>query len=246
MSFTDVVKTVLEEASTPLTPQEIRDIIKVNYPSYYGTDSHKRNVEKGHYKDIDYALLAQIYSVSQNSESFSCDNSSKPKKVSLTSQPEFEVPLVEDFESEEGTVYILKTDTFTKEGKEIIKIGFTTQSVEKRLNQLYTTGVPFKFRVHKTQTTTRFIELEQALHKLLDKFKLNKSREFFTEDALPYVEKIINLHLDIQASEPNASTSSQRPIGLHATRLSDEAVAESMRPLSDEDLGFWQNNEFPE
>ncbi len=38
----------------------------------------------------------------------------------------------------------------------------------------------------------------------------------------------------------------QRPIELHPTKLSDEAVAESMRPLSDEDLGFWQDKNFPE
>lgn len=40
--------------------------------------------------------------------------------------------------------------------------------------------------------------------------------------------------------------SSQRPMGLHATKLSDEEVAESMRPLSDEDLGFWQDDDMPE
>ena len=28
--------------------------------------------------------------------------------------------------------------------------------------------------------------------------------------------------------------------------LSDEAAAECMRPLSDEELGFWQDNDFPE
>ena len=31
----------------------------------------------------------------------------------------------------------------------------------------------------------------------------------------------------------------QRPMGLHATTLSEEEVAESLRSLSDEELGFW-------
>ena len=45
---------------------------------------------------------------------------------------------------------------------------------------------------------------------------------------------------------PVDAPSDQRPMGLHAMELSDEAAAESMRPLSDEDLGFWQDNDFPE
>lgn len=45
---------------------------------------------------------------------------------------------------------------------------------------------------------------------------------------------------------PVDTPSDQRPMGLHATKLSSEAAAESMRPLSDEDLGFWQSSGFPE
>ena len=102
------------------------------------------------------------------------------------------------FETDEGFVYVLKTDTYTKDGKEIIKIGFTAQDINQRINQLYTTGVPFKFKVHAVYQTKNFIGLETALHKLLDPFKLNKSREFFIEDALAYIEKIVELHKTIQ------------------------------------------------
>ena len=38
-------------------------------------------------------------------------------------------------------------------------------------------------------------------------------------------------------------TDTQRPMGLHATTLSEEEVAESLRPLSDEELGFWLSND---
>ena len=44
---------------------------------------------------------------------------------------------------------------------------------------------------------------------------------------------------------PVGTYSSQRPFGLHAHKLSEEEVAESIRPLSDEDLGFWQDDDFP-
>ncbi len=83
MTFNDTVKNILASASDPMSPQEIRDSIKKNFPQHYGTPSHIRNVEKQHYKDLDHALLAQIYSRVRNNKSFFCDNSQRPKKFSL-------------------------------------------------------------------------------------------------------------------------------------------------------------------
>lgn len=197
LSFTGTVKQILLDASIPLTPQEIRESVKETYGHWFATDSHQKNVEKGHYKDLDHALLAQIYSVVRTSDAFYCDKSEKPMKVSLVDlDSELEV-LPEDFESDLGIVYILQTDTYTKEGKEIVKIGFTIQPVEKRITQLYTTGVPYKFKLHTQIQTKNFIELEQALHKLLNPFKLNKSREFFTSDVLEFIPQIVEIHKKI-------------------------------------------------
>ncbi|MBU2804410.1 GIY-YIG nuclease family protein, partial [Acidithiobacillus ferridurans] len=61
---------------------------------------------------------------------------------------------IERLESGVGTLYILGTNTYTKGGEEIVKIGITTGSVDSRINQLYTTGVPFKFRLIKQYSTT--------------------------------------------------------------------------------------------
>lgn len=199
MTFTDTVKQILKAETLPMTPQEIRDKIKAQYPEFYGTESHKNNVERGNYQNIDHALLAQIYSLVRMNDSFFCDKAYKPMKVSLTTDDIEEAgQIIEDFESDEGIVYVLKTNTFTKDHQEIIKIGFTTQDIKKRIAQLFTTGVPFEFRVYATWKTKNFIELEQALHKLLDPYKINKSREFFTEAALPFIEKIVDLHKTIQ------------------------------------------------
>ncbi len=63
MGLSDAVVSILAKASESLTPQEIRDRIKTEYPDLYGTESHVRNVEKGHYHDLDHALLAQIYTL---------------------------------------------------------------------------------------------------------------------------------------------------------------------------------------
>ncbi len=195
MNFTEVIKHILEKS--PMTPQAIRDEVKKQYPEFYGTESHQRNFEKGHYKSIDHAVLAQIYSVIKTNDNFLIDKSTKPLTISV-GEPTLIINddnnIIEDYEQENGIVYILKTNTFTKDNFEIIKIGFTTQDVETRINQLYTTGVPFKFILFKSYSTKNYIELEKALHKLLEPFKLNNSREFFTDEALEYIDEIVNIH----------------------------------------------------
>ena len=195
MNFTEVIKKILE--NKPMTPQQIRDEVKKLYPEFYGTESHQRNFEKGHYKSIDHAVLAQIYSIIKTNDNFLIDKSTKPLTVSV-GEPTLIInddnDIIEDYEQENGIVYVLKTNTFTKDNFEIIKIGFTTQDVEIRINQLYTTGVPFKFTIYKSYSTKNYIELEKALHKLLEPFKLNNSREFFTDEALEYIDEIVNIH----------------------------------------------------
>jgi len=83
MKFDKVVRKILYGSIGAMTPQEIRGIIKKDYPVYYGTPAHKRSVNWGHCKDIDHALLAQIYSLVGNSKTFICDKTYKPMKVSL-------------------------------------------------------------------------------------------------------------------------------------------------------------------
>ncbi|MBL8103676.1 MAG: GIY-YIG nuclease family protein [Anaerolineales bacterium] len=201
MTFIDSIKQILLSSNEPMTPQEIREKVKEQYPQFYGTESHLTNVQKGHYKNLEHAVLAQIYSTVRTNDSFSCDKTVKPMKVTLVENDEDEDMSslnIEAFEENEGIVYVLKTDTYTKNGKEIIKIGITAGDLDKRINQLYSTGVPYKFKVHKTYRTKNFFELESALHKLLDPFKLNKSREFFTEEAIIYIDKIFDIHESIQ------------------------------------------------
>lgn len=191
-----------------MTPQQLRDFIKVTYPQFYGTENHRRNVEKGHYKDLDHALLAQIYVSSRNSGHIVADRTCKPILLTVTAgdgqdidspDEDIDTENLAKLESGEGVLYVLGTHLYTKEGKEIIKIGITTGTVENRIAQLYTTGVPFRFRVIKEVPTSNYYELEQSLHKLLDRFRINKSREFFTEACMPFIEQIISVHNQIQS-----------------------------------------------
>lgn len=79
-----------------------------------------------------------------------------------------------------------------------MKIGLTTQDLETRIAQLYTTGSPFQFEKLKAYKVKNYVELEQVLHRLLAPFRLNKSREFFIEDALTFVDRIVQIHNEVQ------------------------------------------------
>ena len=191
-----------------MTPQQLRDFIKIQYPSYYGTESHRRNVEKGHYKDLDHALLAQIYIASRTISDITVDKSQKPIRLTVLAgigttdasinDEDLDTEILEKLEAGVGTLYVLGTNLFTKGGDEIIKIGITTGTVESRIAQLYTTGVPFRFRVITQFETRNYAELEQSVHKLLDPYRINKSREFFTDKCLPFVNQIVSIHSEIQ------------------------------------------------
>ena len=83
MSFTGLIRRILEAHPEGMTPQQIRDTVKSDYLEFYGTESHVRNVEKGHYQDLDHALLAQIYSVSRTGRQINVDKTQKPIRMSL-------------------------------------------------------------------------------------------------------------------------------------------------------------------
>lgn len=212
MKFIDLIRTILRNKPGGATPQQIRDQIKVQYPDWYGTEAHRRNVEKGHYNNLDHALLAEIYISTRQASDIYADKSTKPMTLTMEpSSPLLETDCAEvDFiETEDlqrleegaGTVYVLGSSLYTKTGAEIVKIGITTGDVGKRIQQLYTTGVPTKFRVIQTFDVNNYAELEQSLHKLLDPYRINRAREFFTDQCLPYVERIVAIHIEIQNAQ---------------------------------------------
>ncbi|WP_319049425.1 GIY-YIG nuclease family protein [Pseudomonas aeruginosa] len=186
LRFTDVIRQILREHPDGLTPQHIRAIVKRDYPQHVGTPSHLRNVASGSYVDLDHAVLAAIYTACRSASDISADKSRKPHLMTLLPEPGSAEIKDEDLlegedlaklEADVGTLYVLSTGLFTADQVEIIKIGKTTGAVEKRITQLYTTGVPYRFTVVSQLETTNYSKLEQALHCLLDRFRINKSRE---------------------------------------------------------------------
>lgn len=213
MKFIDIIRSILRECPSGMTPQEIRDQIKAEYPDRYGTEAHRRNVDKGHYNNLDHALLAEIYIATRQASDIYSDKSTRP--MTLTLEPaspidkSIEAEASDSIENEDlnrlekgvGTVYVLGTNLFTETGAEIVKIGITTGNVDQRIQQLYTTGVPTKFRVLQTYYVQNYAELEQALHKLLDPYRINRAREFFIAQCIPYIERIVAIHTEIQDSQ---------------------------------------------
>jgi chaperonin GroEL (HSP60 family) len=74
-----------------------------------------------------------------------------------------------------GYIYFLSNIAFPG----LIKIGHTTTSVQERLSQLNSTGVPAPFNVVASFMVDNPVHLEKQIHKKLDKYRYNKNREFF-------------------------------------------------------------------
>lgn len=202
MKKSEAIFEIVKMSSNPLTPQEIRDKLKADFPEFYNTLSHQKAVANGHMNSLDHCLLADVYTYVKGSGKFLLDKSVKPYTIALPTTDEasesIDEEIPEDLSKENGIVYILSTGVYTSTQKKILKIGFTTQDLQTRINQLYTTGSPFKFEVLKSYKVSNYMELEQAIHKLLDPYRLSSAREFFSEDGLEFVESIVELHNKIQ------------------------------------------------
>jgi hypothetical protein len=94
-----------------------------------------------------------------------------------------------------GHIYVATTDAHPG----MVKIGFTTQSPEKRIQQ-FATGSPQPFRLAYSASVTNPRKVEQAVHSSLDRFRVNDQREFFyvtikqAVAAIHYVSEEVRYH----------------------------------------------------
>lgn len=91
--------------------------------------------------------------------------------------------------SRPGWVYCLENESIP--GK--VKIGFTTQSVEERVAQLDSTGVPTPFNIAAKWLSADASGDERAIHQKLGKHRTRSNREFFDLSAEQAVEQISEL-----------------------------------------------------
>lgn len=79
---------------------------------------------------------------------------------------------------EYGIVYLLTNPVMPG----LVKIGMTTQEdIDKRMKELYTTGVPVPFECKFACKVKKrdCLKIEKALHKAFDPQRINQNREFF-------------------------------------------------------------------
>lgn len=98
---------------------------------------------------------------------------------------------------EPGFVYILTNPSFKDD---IVKIGLTSGTVEKRMKELQTTGVPTPFEKYASIKTSKYREVESFMHHSLSLLsegcRVNDNREFFRispEKALSFMLEIAEL-----------------------------------------------------
>ncbi|MCS3937353.1 hypothetical protein GGP80_003363 [Salinibacter ruber] len=75
-----------------------------------------------------------------------------------------------------GSVYVLTNPALS----DVVKIGYTTRSAEKRARELSGTGVPGSWQVAHEVPTARPKKVEKAVHKKLSHQKVQDGGEFFT------------------------------------------------------------------
>lgn len=73
-----------------------------------------------------------------------------------------------------GHIYILNSP-----GVAYLKIGCTSKLPTERSRELYATGNPFPFAVVHSEEVDDIYGAESAVHQQLDKYRVNKNREFF-------------------------------------------------------------------
>ncbi|MFA6279807.1 MAG: hypothetical protein WC612_03310 [Bdellovibrionales bacterium] len=93
MIFSEILKKIVRENPQGITPQQMRDAIKAHYPDFYDTESHRRSVQKGHCKNLDHALLAQIYAMSRSARWLLVDKTKKPMLFRWNSEGILQSPL---------------------------------------------------------------------------------------------------------------------------------------------------------
>lgn len=80
---------------------------------------------------------------------------------------------------EAGYVYILTNDSFREDW---VKIGKSSRPVNIRSKELDNTAVPLPFNIYATLQTAKYNEIEQLVHKMIDRLtdlRIRQNREFF-------------------------------------------------------------------
>lgn len=98
----------------------------------------------------------------------------------------------EQYFANAGWVYVLGNELLT-EG--VYKVGRTTGRIERRMRQLYTTGVPSEFDCVYAGWFADCITAEMRVHNILAGYRVSESREFFAADLKTISQAIMLCHV---------------------------------------------------
>jgi hypothetical protein len=220
VNLTEAIRLLLRQHPAGLSPAQMVGVIKLEIPHLYATEQHREWLAKRSVTSLDHALKAEIYWQYPKIEGVEADKTVRPMRLYLADEsieqtslptlpkakslddldvPEMSEETIAKLEADVGNLYVLATQTYTKDGSEILKIGITAGSVEQRIKQLYTTSAVVPFRVVLQLETCSYADLEKGLHHLLAPFRINRSREYFADTCLPFVEAILKIHNEIHS-----------------------------------------------
>lgn len=97
----------------------------------------------------------------------------------------------EEFFRNSGWVYVLGNQYLAEN---IYKIGLTTGSIERRMRQLYTTGVPGQFDCIHADWFSDCHNAESFIHNWLSEYRIEEGREFFQADLKTINFAFMNYH----------------------------------------------------
>ena len=127
-----------------------------------------------------------------------------------------------------GYVYILTNKCL----KGMVKIGMTSRPVNTRSKELFNTSLPMPFDEFASLKTSKFVEVEDLVHRILTKLtrkRVNESREFYKikpGEALEILEDVSRLldPCDCEFHVPGRN----EPVGRKPARVASNTSAETV------------------
>jgi len=88
-----------------------------------------------------------------------------------------------------GIVYLLTNEAMPN----LVKVGVTYTTIDQRMRELYTAGVPVPFECFHASVVGNAKDVERRIHRAFAKYRVNKNREFFEilpENILEILEMV--------------------------------------------------------
>jgi hypothetical protein len=121
-----------------------------------------------------------------------------------------------------GIVYLLSNPAIPN----MVKIGITTRTIEKRMAELYSTGVPLPFTCEYAINVEDVDMIESKIEQIFAKQKVNPKREFYSigiVEAKAFFELIENLSPG-KKNDIDVTEKVQKAISTNVDELSKESV----------------------